>query len=115
MTQVNDYRSIAQANEAVFRNVLRDMKHNREKRPMGAYIPEDLETETTIDAFFERYSEGNRSARFTICDFTMPSKDSAVIAFEDVACLSGGGAELEYLVKPDNSVEYKKSINIFMS
>jgi len=115
MRASEDYRAIAQENEPVFRNVLRDMKSNRGKRPGGIYIPEDLETEATIDAFFEKYSAGNRYGRFTINDFSRPSEDSAVIAFADVACMSGGGAELEYLVKPDNSVEFRKPGMVFMS
>jgi len=115
MMQTKDYRSIAQTSEAVFRNVLRDMKTNRGKRPMGAYIPVDLETEATIEDFFEKYSAGNRHGKFTICDFKRPTKDSAVVAFEDVACLSGGGVELEYLVNPDESVQYRKPGIVFRS
>ena len=110
-----DYRTIAQENEPVFRNVLRDMKSNSGKRPGGMFIPEDLETETPIKDFFEKYSAGNRYGRFTINDFSRPSEDSAIIAFADVACMSGGGAELEYLVKPDNSVEFRKPGMVFMS
>ncbi|MBW2996688.1 hypothetical protein KY332_05320 [Candidatus Woesearchaeota archaeon] len=102
-----DYRQVARENEVVFKNVLRDLRDNRAERPMGMYVPEDLETETELDEIFQKYSEGNRHGRFTICDFERPQPDSAILSFKNVAILSGGGAELEYLVKEDNSVEYK--------
>ena len=108
MMPVNDYRPIAKANEEVFRNVLRDIRDNRDKRPRGYMIPKDLETEGTIDALFLEYSAGNRYGKFTICDFTRPSKKSAAISFKKVAAF-GAGVELEYLVKPNSSVQYQKS------
>lgn len=114
LDQVTDYRPIAQANEAVFRNILRDMRGDDKRRPRSLYIPEDLETEAAFDVLFEKYSAGERYGRFSITDFSMPSKDSAVIAFADVACMSGGGGELEYIVKPDGSVEFKRTLGAFM-
>lgn len=42
-------------------------------------------------------------------DFVRLTQDSTTLTFENVACLSGGGAELEYLVKGDNSVEYREN------
>ncbi len=42
-------------------------------------------------------------------DFVRSTQDSTTLTFENVACLSGGGAELEYLVKGDNSVEYREN------
>lgn len=107
---VQDYYQTARENEAVFRNVLRDLRDQRTKRPMGQYVPEDLETEARLDEIFKRYSEGIRLGIFTITSFSRPEKTKATIGFEDVAILSGGGAELEYLVKEDNSVEYQKPV-----
>lgn len=104
-----DYYQTARDYEEVFRNILRDMKSNREKRPMGAYIPKDLDTELPLDLFFNQYSEGQRMGRFTILNFSRPDEVTAMLTFQDVAPLSGGGAELEYLVKQDSSVEFKKS------
>ena len=108
MFGVQDYYPIARENEEVFRNVLKDLHDNRGKRPMGIYIPEDLETEASLDKIFQMYSEGQRIGRFTITSFSRPEKTRATIGFKDVAPLSGGGAELEYLVNDDNSVKYEK-------
>lgn len=115
MLPVQSYYQAARENEAVFRNLLRDLRDNRAKRPMGAYVPENLETEIELDEIFKKYSEGLRYGIFTITDFTRPDKAKATIGFEDIATLSGGGAELEYLVKEDNSVEYQKPVSTMMS
>ena len=111
----SDYFDTAKKNEAVFRNVLRDLKNNGSQRPMGFYVPEDLETEAGLDVIFEKYSRGNRYGRFTITNFQVDvSQKTATIEFKDVACLSGGGAGLRYLIKGD-SVEYQKPEYTMMS
>ena len=115
MMLVKDYRQTASEHEAVFRNVLTDMRDNRRQRPMGCYVPEDLKVDLPLEEFFEMYSAGRRYGVFTICDFQIPQPDKAIISFGDVACLSGGGAELEYLVREDDSVDYQRPGNIFMS
>lgn len=115
MSGVQDYYKTARENEEVFRNVLRDLRDNRGKRPMGMYVPKDLETEANLDEIFERYSEGMRMGRFTITSFSRPEKTRAKFGFRDIAPLSGGGAELEYLVKDDNSVKYEKPGFMMMS
>ena len=103
-----DYFQTARENEGVFRNILRDLRNNREKRPAGAYVPKDLETEAALDIIFTKYSTGNRTGIFTITDFTRPDKNKATISFQDLAPFSGRAAELEYKVNEDNSVEYTK-------
>ncbi len=115
MFGVQDYYETAKENEEVFRNVLRDLRDNREKRPMGIYVPEDLETEASLDKIFQQYSEGQRMGRFTITSFSRPEKTRAKLRFQDIALLSGGGAELEYLVNDDNSVKYDKPVFTMMS
>ena len=110
-----DYYQTVRDNEEVFRNILRDMKLNREKRPMGAYIPKDLDAELTLDLLFKQYLEGQRMGKFTILNFSRPDEVTAMLTFQDVAPLSGGGAELEYLVKQDSSVEFKKSVCVWRS
>ena len=115
MKRANDYRPIVKANEAIFRNILRDMRGDEKRCTRSLFIPKDLETEASIDVLFEKYFTGNRYGIFSITDFSMPSKDSAIIAFADVACMSGGGGELEYSVNPDNSVEFKRTLGQFMS
>ena len=115
MVSVEDYYETARENEEVFRNVLRDLRDNRGKRPMGIYVPEDLETEARLNKIFQQYSEGERMGRFTITSFSRPKKTRATIEFRDVALLSGGGAELEYLVNDDNSVKYDKPNFTMMS
>ena len=82
---------------------------------MGFYVPQDLETELSLEEMFGEYSAGERHGRFTICNFTKPSKGFATISFEDVATLSGGGAELEYFFKSDGSVKYVGPVLTFRS
>ncbi|MFA5953280.1 MAG: hypothetical protein WC812_01680 [Candidatus Pacearchaeota archaeon] len=103
MFDVQDYYKTARENEEVFRNVLRDL---RARKVM--YVPRNLETEANLDEIFQRYSEGQRMGKFTITSFSRPERTRATIGFCDVAPLSGGGAELEYLVNDDNSVKYDK-------
>jgi len=108
-----NYLQIARSHEEVFRNVLRDLRDNRAQRPMGLYLPENLETDAGLEVIFEKYSLGMRYRRFTITDFTV-NEGSATIAFEDVALLSGGGACLKYSVN-GNAVEYVEDEYVFMS
>ena len=105
---VRDYRETAEINERVFRNILRDLKRNREDRPMGDYIPKDLETEASVQEIVHMYSEGDRHAIFTILHF-LREGERASIVFEDKANMSGGGAELEYKVGEEDSVEFFRS------
>ena len=115
MLPIQNYYQTARENEAIFRSVLKDLRDNRAKRPMGDYVPEDLDTESSLDEIFQKYSEGNRYGRFTITNFTRPDKAKATIGFRDIATLSGGGAELEYIVKEDTSVQYQKPAFTMMS
>ncbi len=115
MSPVQSYYQVARENEAVFRNVLRDLRENRANRPMGHLIPGELNPEVTLDEIFQKWSEGVRHGIFTITTFTRPEKDVATIGFQDIATLSGRGATLEYLVKEDNSVEYKGPTLTMMS
>lgn len=112
---LEDYYQTAKENESVFRNILRDLKSCRKERPMGTYIPEDLDTEANLEEIFKKYSEGNRYGRFTILNFLRPNRNLAVISFEDIAFLSGAGAELEYLIRQDDSIEYKRQTSVWMS
>lgn len=106
MFQVQDYYKTARENEAVFRNILRDMRDNREERPYGEYIPPDIETDAPLEQIFEKHSAGDRTAKFTISDFVRAAEDTAIITWENISSLSGAGAELIYFVRSDNSVEY---------
>ena len=110
----NNYLNDAQENEEVFRNILRDLKMNRGIRPMGGYIPTDLETEIPLKEIFFRYSPGNRMGVFTIFDFKVDGK-SAIIHFENITAMSSGGASFKYRIKKDNQVAYFETIMIIRS
>lgn len=110
-----NYYKTAIENEEVFRNILRDLKNHKKERPMGRFIPEDLDTKSKLDDIFLKYSEGQRIGKFTILNFLRHSKDIATISFQDVAVLSGDGAELEYIVSEDNSVRYKENKRVWLS
>ena len=114
MFKLIGYLPIAVENEEVFRNILRDLKLNKNKRPGGTYVPNDLDTESSLDEIFKKYSEGNRMGIFTITGFEI--QDTTVtILFEDIAPLSGGGSSLKYIVREDKTVEYLKSEFTMMS
>lgn len=113
MSIPSDYLSVAKTNEAVFRAVLRDLKANRAKRPMGHYVPPDLDTESPVDALFEKYSAGSRYGVFTIEDFEITGEE-ALISFADIATLSGGGASLVYSISGDE-VTYVRAAGVMMS
>ncbi len=119
MIQIKNYSKTAIENEDVFKDILRDLRDHREERPLGNLVPTDLQTELPINELFEIYSTRKglvRLGKFTICDFAVPQPDTAKIIFENFAGgLTGGTAQLEYLVRPDNSVEYKGGEIIFKS
>ena len=86
---VRNYLPVAKANEAVFRNILRDLKTKE-----IPYVPNNLETEAPLEEIFQRYSGG--LLRFQITDFTVSEQaKQAKIDFEKVGCLSGGGLGLD--------------------
>ncbi|MFA6227710.1 MAG: hypothetical protein WC668_00815 [Patescibacteria group bacterium] len=101
---VSNYLQTAKDNEAVFRSILRDLRDNRTVRPMGLFVPEDLDTEAELEKLFAKYSSGNRYGIFTITNFQV-KEGFATIAFQDIAFLSGGGASLKYSVD-GNDVQY---------
>jgi hypothetical protein len=109
-----NYYSRARENERVFRNILKDLKQNSHRRPGGDYVPLDLNTELSLDEIFRNYSEGCRMGVFTILDFSREN-DVARLSFQDVAPLSGGGAELEYLVMGDGFVKFRKCLGFWRS
>ena len=113
MFGTQNYLPVAQANEAVFRNILRDLKLNRAKRSGGIYISDDLDPEAPLEAIYEKFSTGDRHGVFTLTSFSVEG-DRATIAFEDVATLSGGGAGLEYKIS-GTEVEYKGPQFVMMS
>ena len=115
MMHVQDYLQAARENEEVFRNILRDLRDNREERAMGHLVPEELETDLPLEELFGMHSSGNRYGIFTVCDFERPEPNAASLTFENVACMSGGGAELKYAVAEDDSVEYQGHGMVFMS
>ena len=115
MMKIQDYLKTANENEEIFRNILRDLKDKRIEKPLGDLIPEDLKTDLPLEELFEMYSAGKRYGIFTICNFTIPEKNCAILTFENVALMSGGGAELKYLIKEDNSIEYKGRGMLFRS
>ena len=109
MFRVKDYRPMAAGKEEVLRAILVDMKNNRQTREMGRLIPEDLETDVSVEELFVRYSDGVRHGLFTILNFQRPDEKTAVISFQNVAGLSGDGAELIYNVNEDGTVIYKET------
>lgn len=114
MSQIMKYLQIAVENEEVFRNILRDLKNNKGKRPMGVFIPDDLDTEAHLNEIFRKYSEGDRTGIFTIIDFKIKGA-TAIIGFKDVAILSGGGASLKYKVNENKTVTYLEPESTMMS
>ncbi|MBI4918675.1 hypothetical protein HY837_02005 [archaeon] len=111
-----EYFKTAKENELVFRGVLEDMKRNSNSlfsmRPGKFCIPRDLDTTSSLEDLFKKYSEGNRYGKFTITDFTVKDNE-AVISFRDVAALSGGGSAWVYETK--EGVKYKGNAGFFIS
>jgi len=113
MQALCNYLPAAKAHEEIFRNILRDLKANRAMRPGGMYVPDHIDPEAPLEAIYEKLSTGNRYGIFTITDFSVEA-DKAVIVFEDVAALSGGGAGLVYTIS-GVVVEYKCPQFVMMS
>ncbi len=114
MLNINDYLRRAEEYEEVFRNVLRDIKSNRNTRPLGCLVPEDIATEIPLEELYAKYSAGERYGVFSICDFYIDG-NTAHFSFQNTAMLSGSGTTLRYKIKEDNIVEYSSSYATFMS
>jgi len=115
-----DFYRTARENEPVFRNVLRDLEENREKRPMRSCIPEDLKPEARLWRIFWMYSRWRRDGKFTITEFTRerdPIRDGdfATITYEKNNGSTCHGAQLEYRVNRDDSVKYEKRVFVILS
>ena len=121
--RIPDYYEDARAHEAVFRAVLRDIK-NRIWLPLIA--PGKLDPEAPLDDILATYSPidpAQRYERFTIIDFRKGPSDSlvkltqdeAMICLENMGTLSGNGALLGYIVKPNKSVKYRGIITTWIS
>lgn len=119
MIPIKNYCKTAIENEDIFKDILRDLRYHREERPLGNLVPTDLQTELPINEIFEMYSSRKslvRLGKFTICDFVVPQPDTAKIIFKNFSGgLTGGAAQLEYLVRSGKSVEYKNGEIIFIS
>ncbi len=113
MFETADFFQTAVANENVFRNILKDLKENKDCRPMGSSIPDDLDTDSSIAELHKKYSEGNRRGIFTIFDFSIRN-NIVTFGFDNIGPLSGGGAILLYKINQDNSVEYVKLDSVMM-
>ena len=113
MISKQNYLPVAQAHEAIFRNILRDLKLNSAKRPGGIFVPEDLDPEEPLATMHEKYSSGDRHGVFSITNFTVDGQ-IATFEFADIATLSGGGAGLTYNIKGEE-VEYRCPSFVLMS
>ncbi len=102
----------AQQHEKVFRWILDDLKTQSHKRPMGFFIPEDLDTTSNIETIYSKYCEWVRNGIFTLLNFEILDNTTAEITFQDVAPLSWGWAVLQYNIQDDQSIEYIKSTMI---
>lgn len=114
MLTISNYLSIAIENEIIFKNILRDMRNHRELRPMGIFIPHDLDSESSINEIFQKYSTGRRHGKFTICNFII-NNGIAILSYRDVAPLSGGGSVYKYKVNDDKTVTFLKPMMTMMS
>lgn len=81
---------------------------------MGGHVPKDLDSQSSLEILFEKYSTGNRYGRFTICDFVRQDS-TAHVAVENLATMSGRAAQFHYVVGSDSSVTYDKVTNQGMS
>lgn len=51
------YIETAEEHEDIFKAILKDLKENKSKRPMGKHIPDDLDTESDVYTLHKKYSE----------------------------------------------------------
>jgi hypothetical protein len=98
-----DYFGSARKNEAVFRNILRDLNANREIRPAKNSIPKHIETEAPLEAILEKYSTG---PGFTIIDFGREEDNAGIVYQKNFDNPFDGGASIIYKVNPDYSVVF---------
>lgn len=92
-------------NEEVFRAILRDLKLNREIRPMGMFFPDDFDTEMPFDEIVAKYLTETGFQKFVISGFEIKDK-SALFTFQNMSLMSGGGAMLHYQINDDGSVTF---------
>jgi len=108
-TENANYYLTARVNEPVFRAVLRTLRTPEIRKVLGdceICVPQDFNPEKSLASIFDKYSRGNRYAKFTISDFVVSPGSRAAILIEDIAAVTGGAAELSYLVVGSDSVSY---------
>ncbi len=108
-SRMNFFKAVRE-NEKVFRKTLRDIHDNRNRRPMGVFVPEDFDTESDLATLFEKHVTGNRVGCFTITNFTV-SKSDVTITFLCASILVGVGASLSYKIQGDD-IKYVKLLSM---
>ncbi|MFA5173689.1 MAG: hypothetical protein WC438_00745 [Candidatus Pacearchaeota archaeon] len=112
------YLETAIRHENIFRNILGDLKQNRNERNLGEHIPQDLKTDSNIEKIFHRYTLGDRTNKFTIEDFQVLDQ-SARITYSFLESMKIHEKEdnlynattLEYSLFPSESVEFKRVLS----
>lgn len=115
MVYTCQYLPTAQANEEVFRNVLRHMRGDKPDQARYMYVPLDLDVTSPLPELFAKYSTGERFQKFTITNFEKITTDQVEISFEDIGIMSGGGYTLRYQLLPNNEVRFIEVSNVIMS
>ena len=103
MIVIQDCYERALRHERVFRAVVQDIAENRLARPMGQYVPEDLDSTVPLETLLRRDRNDNG---FVIADFKMMEPQRVLISFMNCGALSGGGAELVYQITKEDTVNY---------
>lgn len=138
MKILNNYLPVAKEHEAIFRNVLRDIKNRWDwgyKRSVG------LNTNAPLEKIFNKHSTGNRHGKWTLLGFVMGPQcisgykvldrrgrvtqvlspdwflepGQLLISHEDIATLSGQGQTDLYEINEDGTVRFVRHIEIWRS
>jgi len=107
-----DFLKTAEENEGIFRAILEDLRNNRAERTMWWCVPDDLDTTSSIETLYQKYSWANDI--FTIFSFTLPDDKTAIIHFQWKLFRWCGGAKLQYTIDENKQVSFDHRISCRM-
>lgn len=99
----------------LFKNILIDLIRNRDKRPMGQYMPVAIDADLSPADIVQKYYCANPNQdRFIVTRFVLyRDQFKIVLEYENIGEESGGGAVVGYDFNDDNEVNYAMLFNAF--
>lgn len=107
MSKENDF--------VLFKNILIDLISNRDKRPMGKYMPVTIDRDLAPAEMVQKFYCANPNQnRFIVTRFVLyRDQYKIVLEYENIGEETGGGAVVGYDFNDDNEINFARLFNAF--